>query len=190
MERKHNMKPMLALLVIVLSLSLAACADDEINDLAKQHTGPYNIGNDVQFGGSLGLGGDNVFAMGILQVPVPSNLVRLSSYVSSLAGATQIRMGLYRDNAGTPANRVVGTPPKPIAVGLNSFNVPPTPLPAGGYWIAILVNGSINIRADVGGTQGPTKFFSHTFGDPWPSTFLPHSTLNNDPINLYMTVYP
>jgi hypothetical protein len=72
-------------------------------------------------------------------------LVALHAYLDgggSGPGASQdIRLSLYRDNAGVPGTKVVDSTPKTITagatVGWQKFTVSNVPLTAGTYWIAI-----------------------------------------------------
>jgi hypothetical protein len=158
----------------------ATCASDQT--YCGLPVGFYNdFGLSVQVNGQLQVG----FRFLVLQ----DTAVRQLGVISGGAGAT-VRMALY-DHDGGPANRLVQTDPVMLyANGHNVFDVDPTPIAAGFYWVMLHTEGSTPLRRTFNGDNNYEAAVrtSIPFPSGFPVIMEDEIVLNDYRYNLYMVV--
>ncbi len=115
----------------------------------------------------LNLVSSDVLAGKKLTVPQGGTLTSLNLVGNNTSA--NVRMALYDDNSNYPGNLIVESSPGVIGEGLVSLPVPPTPLPAGDYWIMALYEAPGDHVFIIG--SGSLPFGVLPYGDPMPAAF-------------------
>jgi hypothetical protein len=115
-----------------------------------------------------------------------SSTLRALAVISTAANGTKVKLGLYRDNNGTPTTLVAETAATPLVVGRNHVAVTPVGLTAGAYWIMALYDNTASLRQDL--NTSPHRSTAHSFNSALPSNLSGSSASTAAALNYYMLI--
>ncbi len=157
------------------------CAADQT--YCAQRVGFFNdFGFSSTVGGQLQLG----FRF---TVAAPTNVRRLG-LIAWGAGAN-VRMAVYEHDGAGPQSRVVQTAVVQLyANGVNEFDVPPTPIAPGDYWVMLHTETSTPLRRTLNGDNGHEEALRTMipFAAGFPDVMNDEAVLNDYRYNLYMVI--
>ena len=195
-----NKAKWLAKLVLVSSaVVLAACSGVTPDGDGAASGGadtPYNLGNDVEFSDTTAFSGDHIHWIKI-EVPRSTTIQSLSMFAKrfSFGGAApdNVRMSVYTDDGGYADDLVVGSAVETALTNdlqLLTFDVPPTPITAGTYWVGFNADVDISVRADHSLSAKDVCYLDVAPSSPWPDPLVSPSRSSDSENNLsvYMTV--
>jgi hypothetical protein len=123
---------------------------------------------------------------GRLTVPQPSVLTHLG--VIAKAGGPQVRMGLYTNGSGGPAQLVATAPPAALTVGAVEIPVPPTALAAGTYWVMAVYDTTASVGLDESDPTALVTYMARPFEFPLPNPMPPLANYTGQRFNYYIRV--
>lgn len=151
-------------------------------------SGPYNLGNDVQFGDFSSYSDGEAHWIAI-EVSSDTTITSLSMIGKRFSGsaATPIRMSVYtNDGSGYADELVVGS-----SVQSLTFEVEDTAVSAGTYWVGFNADVDVSVSADrsLSAKDGCFTGSGIATASAWPDNVSPSRSTNADNnLNVYMTV--
>lgn len=116
--------------------------------------------------------GKDYLAGNLFTLSVPGTIIGMSFYC---VVASNVKVGIYADSAGSPAALAVGpfTKTSASASAWNSPSVSPVYLAVASYWLM----GNASVNGGIGFTgSGTQKYRALTYGTAWPDPFGTAST--------------
>lgn len=169
--------------------AMPALEDAAVADAPVDAFLPSRIGNDSEFSGM----SDVVTGFDLARlIAVPSDTTLLGfGVITKAAGgeAGEVRMGLYRDDAGGPPGSFVARSAvvSDFPTGEVVLDIAGIPIDAGSYWVAVAFNNDTPIGADGGSTD--SCFAMRSFDQSMPTTGFDTATCNTaSPLNLFIVV--
>jgi hypothetical protein len=150
----------------------------------------FNAGCPVKYGHATAFSPCNVYE-GVIQsgilvatpVALSAGTVTALGLISTQSGV--VTMALYSSNeSGAPLSRLVQTASSDITSGPNELLIPPTPVSNATYWIAVEIEASIIICAEIS-SGAPIDFGSEPYGT-FPLNWVPTNTVVGGQYNFYV----
>jgi hypothetical protein len=134
--------------------------------------------------GNLGAGN----LLGHTIVTSVSGRLRKFGLISGGAG-TSVKIGLYTDVGGQPANLIAQIPSTPVVAGVNEIALPsPVVLPAGTYWFMAIYSPDGSTLRSAASTR-MIKYFAQPFASALPATYpTMHMMYTGPDLNYYLVV--
>ncbi|HND33291.1 MAG TPA: hypothetical protein PLA94_25005, partial [Myxococcota bacterium] len=164
-----------------------ATAGSDCNDAnaATQACASTHIGYDVDLGTSSNHAPN--YLLGSRYTVSSSFTVTALAVIGKVAGPN-MKLALYSDSAGTPANLIVQTATTALAVGAQEVAVTPTTIPAGDYWFMGIYQSTASIGISYAYSD-TVKYRSLSFGTALPASFGAPATYSGQRFNYYIVGY-
>lgn len=146
--------------------------------------GTQTIGWSGPFASQTLVPAETLFAVQLPSIDTPVSLVGWGVTLAAPSD-TQVRMALYTDDGGMVGTLVTWTEAWPIIDGM--YPDDGEPLPAGSYWLVLLVRDDVEIGQQADENVGAC-LQDHAFAVPFDTNFVPASCTALDALNIYILV--
>jgi len=135
------------------------------------------------------LPGTSSFSYGVLlgtKVSIANDALITHLGVLGIEAGPFVQLALYSDSAGEPADLVVSTSPKALAVGAQEIPVVATNVTVGDYWLMATFDDTAAIGYETNVGSSVVKWVYHTLGFPLPQPFGTPQTYAGQIFNMWV----